>query len=125
MCSCFSEEIHATQAVSGRDVAAVFEHIDTDRSGSIDRHEYFEFMLLRSGKVKAEDIELIRVSFNSLDKDGDDTVTLDEILNGYDDHGDGVALEKRVSLRHHLTHKSRSWNRAITEGVLVSRASHS
>ncbi len=69
------------KAFSGQDVAAVFGQIDTDHSGSIDRHEYLEFMLIRSGKVKAEDLELIRESFNSLDNDGDGEVSLNEILD--------------------------------------------
>jgi hypothetical protein len=37
-------------------------------------------MLIRSGKVKQEDFELIRGAFASLDRNGDGEVTLDEIL---------------------------------------------
>lgn len=65
---------------SGKDVAAVFEQIDTDKSGSIDVHEYVEFMLVRSGKVNPEDLQLIKDSFNSLDKNGNGEITLDEII---------------------------------------------
>jgi voltage-gated potassium channel Kch len=68
------------KSFAGRDMAAVFAQIDTDRSGAIDIHEYVEFMLIRSGKVKQEDFELIRGAFASLDRNGDGEVTLDEIL---------------------------------------------
>ena len=76
------------KAFSGQDVAAVFGQIDTDHSGSIDRHEYLEFMLIRSGKVKVEDLELIRESFNSLDKDGDGEISLDEIKDALQSDGE-------------------------------------
>ena len=76
------------KSFSGQDVAAVFGQIDTDHSGSIDRHEYLEFMLIRSGKVKVADLELIRESFNSLDKDGDGEISLDEIKDALQSDGE-------------------------------------
>eukprot|EP01046_Picozoa_sp_COSAG06_P013303 COSAG06_NODE_802_length_12194_cov_5.561637_8_plen_392_part_00 len=69
------------RAFSNRDVAAMFDQIDTDRSGSIDRHEYFVFMLIRSGKVKEEDVALINDSFDELDKNADGEVTRSTILH--------------------------------------------
>ena len=49
----------------------------------IDMHEYMEFMLIRSGKLKQTDVELIRESFKRLDKDGNGQVTRSEILPNY------------------------------------------
>jgi Ca2+-binding EF-hand superfamily protein len=59
-------------------VRAMFEAVDTDGSGAIDRHEYRT--VFAGGRVDPGDLDR---GFDELDVDKDGTITLPELLDGF------------------------------------------
>ena len=54
--------------------------IDVDGGGSVDRNEFLEYMLVKTGKVEEQDLESVRQLFASLDRDGSGTIDEADML---------------------------------------------
>ena len=52
----------------------MIREIDADGSGSVERHEFLAYMLVKTGKLERVDIERIDSLFHALDRDGSGTI---------------------------------------------------
>ena len=72
------------------EIAKLFSHFDTDRSGLI---EYDEFLRAIRGPMSAGRKKIVARAFQALDKDGSGQVDIDDIRGVYtaDKHPDVIA----------------------------------
>jgi len=75
------------------EIAKLFSHFDTDRSGLI---EYDEFLRAIRGPMSAGRKKIVARAFQALDKDGSGQVDIDDIRGVYtaDKHPDVIAGKK-------------------------------
>lgn len=74
------DELSQTKKLLSPDaVRAVFESIDTDGDGRLNRVEWISYVLSRMGKTSAEEVREICYRFEQLDVDSDGFITYDEL----------------------------------------------
>lgn len=86
-CACqFSSTFLQTNVICKRldvDIEAIFDDIDKDGSGTLDRYEFLTFALLEFGLVTREDIDAVTAQFKEIDRDGSGTVSREEVSAKY------------------------------------------
>jgi len=64
----------------GKVTEEIFQKIDKDKDGVIDRREFRTYALLKFGLVSYEDLDEIDNLFDAIDTDGDGTLSHDEVF---------------------------------------------
>ena len=72
--------IESTREVGRRKNEVFFELVDTDRSGKISYEEYRQYLSIYSG---GDDADRAKKAFESLDVDGDGSITRTEFIEGH------------------------------------------
>jgi len=77
--------------------AEMIAEIDVDGGGSVDRNEFLEYMLVKTGKVEAQDLARVRQLFASLDRDGSGTIDEADVLAANTAKGGGGRVPGAVA----------------------------
>jgi len=80
------------------DIGEVFDRIDKDGSGKLDRTEFLVFALMEYGILTQEDADMVEAQFNQLDADGSGYLTKEEVTALYAPCRENIAKERKASV---------------------------
>merc|ERR1712057_51758 len=75
------EVIGVVEKFCSRGVTAdLIREIDDDKSGDVDKFEFFTYMLVNMGKLDSEDVEQVMELFKHYDIDNSGYLTIDDVV---------------------------------------------
>lgn len=98
--------IHRIEKFCSRGVTAdLIAEIDDDKSGDVDKFEFFTYMLVNMGKLETEDVESVMELFKHYDIDNSGYLTIDDVVQANKLDEESRDDEKPVSAAKQLAWK--------------------
>lgn len=99
-------KIHRIEKFCSRGVTAdLIAEIDDDKSGDVDKFEFFTYMLVNMGKLDSEDVEQVMELFKHYDIDNSGYLTIDDVVQANKLDDESRVDEKPVSAAKQLAWK--------------------
>jgi len=105
----FFYQISQERKRAGKDLFQLFNKIDKNRSGELDKYEFLTFCLAEYGLVSDEDIDTINNEFERLDASRNGSLSMHEVLGKFD----RIRAAAPLSIRQSIVHPAHSGRRTL------------